>query len=110
MRLGRRHHELAAELFAELAEPFAVALADEERILTRLQLAGSLDRKEACVEAFADLEPWVAWDEATLSARVGCYTAADHPLLTRARRELAEWRSRQPPALDEGLPPVEGGA
>ena len=110
MRLGRRHHELAAELFAELAEPFAVALADEERILTRLQLAGSLDRKDACVEAFADLEPWVAWDEATLSARVGCYTAADHPLLTRARRELAEWRSRQPPALDEGLPPVEGGA
>ncbi|HUF78016.1 MAG TPA: fused MFS/spermidine synthase [Thermoanaerobaculia bacterium] len=106
MVLGRRDQALAETLFEELADPFAVALAHEERLYTRLQLAGSLGRDGACVEAFAPLEPWVAWDEATLASRVACYTKEDHRLLSRARRELAEWRSHRPPQLDAGLAPA----
>ncbi|HEX6199536.1 MAG TPA: hypothetical protein VF150_04670, partial [Thermoanaerobaculia bacterium] len=103
--LARKDQGLAGELYDALAEPFAVAFLDQERRMTRLLISASVDREGACVEAFADLEPWVAWDEQTLSARVTCYEAEDHPRLARARRELAAWRSHEPPSLEHGLPP-----
>jgi hypothetical protein len=103
--LARKDAGLAGELYDALAEPFAVAFLDQERRTTRLWMSASVDREGVCAEAFADLEPWVSWDEPALAARVTCYEAEDHPLLARARRELAAWRSREPPALERGLPP-----
>lgn len=102
-RLASRDRSLAVGFFQQLAAPFAVELAPDDRRLTRLQLADYLARKDACVEVFSELEPWVAWTEAMLSARVRCYEENDHRLLRRARRDLAEWRSREPDRIGESL-------
>lgn len=102
-RLAAGDRDLARRMFDQLAEPFAVGFADEERRTTRLEIAAHLNRKDACVTAFADLEPWVPWDEPTLAARVACYAENDAPLLDRARRDLAEWRSHEPEDLAEAL-------
>ncbi|HSL83353.1 MAG TPA: fused MFS/spermidine synthase, partial [Thermoanaerobaculia bacterium] len=82
--LARKDAALAGALYDALAEPFAVAFLDQERRMTRLWMSASVGKEGLCVEAFADLEPWVTWDEGTLSARVTCYQEADHPLLSRA--------------------------
>lgn len=106
--LASRDRALADRFFEALAEPFAVELSPDERRAARIQLAAAAGRKDACVEAFAELEPWVAWDEATLAARVSCYEANDHRLLRRARRDLAEWASREPARLGGRLEAVGG--
>lgn len=105
--LSGRDRELAEGLFEQLAEPFAVGLADEERRLVRLEIAAHVKRKSACVEAFAAFEPWVRWDEPTLAARATCYELNDDPRLLRARRDLASWRSHEPVGLAESLGVVE---
>ncbi len=104
IRLGEASPALAQELYAALEEPFAVGLADHERLATRLNLAAALPEPErgsggepACVEVFAELEPWVAWTDDMLSARVSCYTEADSPLLRRALRDLAAYRENATP-------------
>jgi spermidine synthase len=104
IRLGEASPAVARELYDALAEPFAVGLADQERLTTRLNLSADLraeggrGREEpACVEAFAAFEPWVPWSDEMLSARVSCYAEADSPLLRRALRELGRYRTDASP-------------
>jgi hypothetical protein len=59
----------------------------------------------ACVEVFAELEPWVPWTDDMLSARVSCYGEADSPLLRRALRDLERYRNDATP--DEAPTPEE---
>lgn len=108
--LAREDRETAETLFDLLAEPFAVGASDDQRRLARLQIAASVPREGVCLEAMADLEPWVPWDEGMLSGRLRCYEEHDHPLQWLARQELAEFRSHEPPDLDRGLePPADPG-
>ena len=114
IRLGEASPAMAEELYAALGEPFAVGLADQERLATRLNLAAALPEPErgsggepACVEVFAELEPWVPWTDDMLSARVSCYTEADSPLLRRALRDLAAYRENA--TAEEAPTPEEAG-
>ena len=74
IRLGEASPALARDLDAALEEPFAVGLADRERLTTRLNLAAhsteegrgarrSRTEPPPCVGVFAEMEPWVPWNE-----------------------------------------------
>jgi spermidine synthase len=101
--VGRSDIELAQRLYDAAAEPFATGVAETNRRLLRVHLAGSAGFRRHCVEAFRELEPNVPWRGPMLSNRVLCYQENDHPLLDRALEELGDWRSAQPPRLDTGL-------
>jgi spermidine synthase len=109
VRLAGRDPAFARRLFELLEEPFAAGLVDQRRKLTRLQLA-PLVSPASCVEAWADHEPWVPWADWSLEARLACYDLNDHPLADAARRDLARWRTHQPPRLEEGLEEGLAGA
>jgi hypothetical protein len=102
VRLAGLNRAFAQRIFGLLEEPFAAGLADQRRKLTRVQLA-PLVSPAACVDAWAAYEPWVPWTDWSLEARAACYEANGHPLASRARRDLARWRSHQPPRLEAGL-------
>jgi spermidine synthase len=102
VRLAGQNRAFAQRIYTLLEEPFAAGLADQRRKLTRVQLA-PLVSGSACVEAWAAYEPWVPWTDWSLEARTACYEANGHPLASRARRDLARWRSHQPPRLGAGL-------
>lgn len=90
--LTRRDPVLGLELFDALAEPFAVRLLDEARLLTRLAIAEATAFTALCEKALAPFEPEVPWEEPFLLTRHRCYTALGHPLAERARDDLAAWR------------------
>jgi spermidine synthase len=103
-RLGEASPALARDLDEALSEPFAVGLAEVERLTTRLNLAAELPAggergrgEPACVEVFAELEPWIPWSDDMLSARASCYGEADSPLLRRALRDLERYRENATP-------------
>jgi len=91
-------------LLGALAEPFAVLLFEEGRLVTRVNLAARVDFRGECVAAFADLEPHVIWEEGFLTARRRCYEAGGHPLAPRAARDLRDFLEHAPPALPRPEP------
>ena len=97
--LGRGSPERAGRLFDALGRPFAVAVGERGRLSVRLRLAELSGLDARCVEAFAGFEPHVPWEEEVLASRVRCYRRLGHPLLDRARSELARWRSADAPGL-----------
>jgi hypothetical protein len=106
VEVARRDRHTAAALYAALAEPFAVSNLDPRRLEARIAL-GSLLGAPACVEAFAALEPHVPWEGEFLAQRLACYTAASHPALDRAARELEDFTGRRPEPFSAGLVAVD---
>ena len=65
--------ELGARLYRALEKPFAVQVADEDRLVARVSIAEAVDAAKYCREALAPLEPWVPWNAGLLAARARCY-------------------------------------
>lgn len=101
--IGQEDRQLALRLLTVTEEPFAAGVAERNRRVLRLRLAASAGFEEHCVEAYEALEPHVPWEEPTLNNRLICYRENDHPLLGRARAELAAWHRNEPPRLDAGI-------
>ena len=73
-----------------LASPFAVALADRERLLVHLEIALKLDGgtpSELTRQALHALEPSFPWDASLLALRADCYEATEDLRAALARRE-----------------------
>ncbi len=73
-----------------MATPFAVALADRERVLVRVDISLKLDGgapSELTRQALHELEPSFPWDAFLLAMRADCYEATKDPRAALARRE-----------------------
>jgi len=103
IEVARRDRAAGARLEAVLREPFAVRLLDADRLRTRLDLALAADGRRLCADAFAALEPHPPWRRDVLSERLRCYAATGSPLAARARRDLEELLSAEPPMFADGL-------
>lgn len=78
----------ARRLFDRLARPLAADRLDYLRKLARVEVAIELD-PPSIVEALAELEPNVPWNQEVLQARAEAYAEQKHPLANRAERD---WR------------------
>ncbi len=96
---------VGAELFAALAEPFAVHLLDEARLQTRVAIAALLDDEASRIEAFEAFEPYPPWDYTFLLERWRCYQHTKPRLAEQARRDLQTFLDAAPPSLEAGLLP-----
>jgi spermidine synthase len=85
--LARRDPPFAARLFDLMSEPFAVHLAREDRLMTRLTSTRLLADVPRCVQALAELEPPL-WDRVLFETRVACYAKASDPRATGAEKDL----------------------
>ena len=83
-------HAALQRLYETMGKPFAVALGDRERLLTRLEVALKLDGgtpSERTRQALYGLEPNFPWDPSLLALRAACYEATGDSLALLARRE-----------------------
>lgn len=94
--VSRQDPRHAATLFAALSQPFAVHAYDNERLTAVHGVAYSL-HVAAVVQTIEALEPWVPWSERFLVARHEAYRTTDHPLTSRARRDLDSFRRAAQP-------------
>ncbi|MBJ6762398.1 fused MFS/spermidine synthase [Myxococcaceae bacterium JPH2] len=94
--IARQDRVLGRRLYEVLRKPFAAASLSQAREDTRLALARVVDWPGLCVDALSAMEPHVPWDAETLEGRRQCYTAASHPLATRAAQELEEFVAQAP--------------
>jgi hypothetical protein len=101
--LASKDAGLAARLDDALAQPFAVAVLDDERRLVRLEVAGYLDLPRY-VAALAELEPNVPWRGSVLERRARAYDATGNPLARAAHRDLAEYLETESPPLLPNVP------
>ncbi len=101
--LARRDPGLAPALFAALSKPFAAHILEEARKEVRLQVALTTADPRPCIDAFAEFEPWVPWQEPFLADRCKCYRRAQHELADEACSQLQEWLSDSSRELGEGL-------
>jgi hypothetical protein len=102
-QIASRDVSTAAGLEAALARPFAVGLADQERLRLRLDLAVLL-APERCVETLKPFEPHPPWEGRFLAQRARCYRETKHPLARRALDDLEDYLEEAPPKLETGLP------
>jgi spermidine synthase/MFS family permease len=101
--LASKDAGLAARMDDALAQPFAVAVLDDERRLVRLEAAGYLDLPRY-VAALAELEPNVPWRGSVLERRARAYDATGNPLARAAHRDLAEYLETESPPLLPNVP------
>ena len=101
--LASKDAALAARLDDALAQPFAVAVLDDERRLVRLEVAGYLDLPRYAA-ALAELEPNVPWRGSVLERRARAYDATGSPLAPAARKDLSEFLESEPPPFFPGVP------
>jgi spermidine synthase len=106
--IGARNPDAANTIFKALAEPFAVGMADQTRLLQRMELTWLL--RDGCVEALEPFEPSPPWEDLFLAQRARCYREAHHPLADRARSDLEEYMKNAPPRLERSFPPPGSSA
>jgi spermidine synthase len=85
----------AAKLLEALNEPLAVYMLEERRLLVRCAVAQRIGASETAF-AIQAMEPHVPWDSQFLDMRARAYESVNHPLATRARRELLLFRRNTP--------------
>lgn len=95
-RLGATHLEVARPLVSAVSQRFAAGLMEERRIRTRILLASALQDEQLLADAFAEVEPWVPWEQPILAARYACYRRLHHPLEKVAQREYDEFLRAAP--------------
>ena len=102
--IAAKDNAAAARLADALAQPFAVAILNDERNLIRLELATRLDvNRYAAV--ISEMEPDVPWRTPILQQRANAYEATGHPLAARAKKELAEFLEHEPPPFAPDVVP-----
>ncbi|MDI3289350.1 fused MFS/spermidine synthase [Polyangium sp. 15x6] len=84
--LGQSAPADARRLFTALDTPFSVLVLESTRRNVRVDLSEVLPEENACVAAFAALEPHPPWDERMLGLRRDCYARFMHPLAAEASR------------------------
>jgi hypothetical protein len=87
-------------LFDALKTPFSVRATNTTRLLTRVDLTTQFDFRGACREPMLELEPYVPWSSAFLAMRRDCYDATRDQHLSAAIRDLSDFLSHEPLALD----------
>ncbi|MBK9265803.1 MAG: fused MFS/spermidine synthase [Polyangiaceae bacterium] len=93
--LGQSWSPDAARLFKALEMPFAVNVLENARRLLRVDLAEVMTEENACVAAFAALEPNPPWDERILGMRRDCYAKWKHPRAADAARDVERFKACQ---------------
>jgi spermidine synthase len=101
---------LGGAFLEALSQPFAAYSMNEERHRVRFELSRRVPDKLACVEALKHFEPWPPWNESFLTARLDCYRRSNHPLTTKANRDLVEFAGMRPLRFDWGLVPESAQA
>ena len=98
--VGKQRPTTARPLFDALKAPFSVRATDTTRLLTRVDLTTHFDFRGACREAIGELEPHVPWNGAFLAMRRDCYDATRDQRLPAAIRDLNDFLTHEPQALD----------
>lgn len=94
--VARADQDAARRMLIHLSQPFASRRFEYIRTLARVMVADEIG-PESVVEALTELEPHVPWTAEILERRASAYTAVQHPLAERARRDW-EWFQRHQPA------------
>jgi len=93
LRVAANKPDETRRLYSLLRQPFAVYLCEEDRLATAHALAGLLG-PAAILETLLAYEPHVPWNERFLETRYRVYRQTNHPLVSRARRDLDGVRGR----------------
>src|SRR4029453_17883988 len=96
---------LAPLVWELLSHPLPLSLLAEERLLTRVAVAGYLGTAQQ-VEAFEELEPNFPWKQDLLEERVRVYETVGHPRAKLARKELEAFLALEPTPFVKGLEPA----
>jgi spermidine synthase len=99
--LAKASRPHTARMFETVAQPFALYLAEDNRLGTMLAIAELIDDR-AVATALAPIEPDVPFTFSVLARRAAAYTALDHPLASRARDDLDAFVAGQPRAVMPG--------
>jgi len=91
--LGQTWSPDAVRLFKAVEMPFAVNILESARRLLRVDLAVAITDDNACVAAFAALEPNPPWDERILGLRKACYEKWRHPRAVQAAKDVDQFNS-----------------
>jgi hypothetical protein len=94
-----RRPDLAARMFDELEQSFAIRAVQDERLATEANLTRLLDFNALCRGPVAALEPYVPWNRSFLTLRRDCYRAIGDARLGSATRDLAEFVADEPAKL-----------
>lgn len=113
--LARKDPARGRQLFALLGKPFAAHAMNEKRLDLRLALAGAIDLRGLCQQAFQELEPHVHWTLEELSLRARCYELAGSKHLPQARADLEQFLDNAPNSfllavLGSAPPPLQAPA
>lgn len=84
-------------LLEALADPFTVAIFEDRRWRTRVEIAVRLELPPACVGIFGEAEPHPEWSARFLGLRADCYARHGSPLAADAERDLERFRRRAGP-------------
>lgn len=91
--LGQSWEPDAARLFKAVEMPFAVSVLENSRRILRVDLAAAMPKENACIAAFATLEPNPPWDERILGLRKDCYEKWKQPRATEAARDVERFNA-----------------
>lgn len=103
VELGTLDRAQGKRLFEALSEPFVVRLEDEERLRSRVRLAGRVDFQGLCLAAYSDYEPHVPFRHVFLRKRLDCYILHDDPRRAAAENDLADFLEEEATTLSAGL-------
>lgn len=101
--VAARDRRLGERLYQILKKRFAVAMLDEQRHKTLVELAIQIDFRRLCVESLKPYEAHVLWQREFLSGRARCYELSGHPLAAAAASDLAEFEAAEPRPFGTGL-------
>jgi spermidine synthase len=90
----------ASPIYDGMSKPFAAFMLDDERRVGLVSIALHLGQDRCnskVIAAFHQLEPHVPWQRDLLELRSGCYDRILDPRADRARDDLAEFLSNEPP-------------
>lgn len=89
VELGAADKAQGKRLFEALGAPFAVRLAEEDRLKARVRLAARVDFRGLCPAAYGDFEPHVPFRHGFLKKRLECWAMHGDPRKAAAERDLA---------------------
>ncbi len=99
--LGQSSPADARRMFKALEMPFAARVLESSRRAVRIDLAEAIVDENACVAAFAVLEPHPMWDERVLNLRRDCYAKWKHPRAEDAARDVERFKACAEPKPPE---------
>jgi spermidine synthase len=90
-RLAGRDQALSRRMLNALAQPLALYMLEDYRLVTRAQMTRLADFNVLCRDAVDALEPSAPWTQSFLQLRKDCFQASNDPRLPVATRDLNEF-------------------